>query len=316
MKLSKQDTSVIKGIAICAMLCHHLYWATPEGVAPYIGVYEWIGWLGKVCVAMFLFCSGYGLTAQYKPVSFVYDLKFVAKRLKKFYLNYWVIFIVFVPITIFVFHRSLTDAYGEGSNIILCFILDVFGLQGASSYNTTWWFNQLIIILYVLYPLLYRVVRVMPWMAAIGGLMIMRFVAHIPYNPAEIFLWQFPFVLGMVWKLYEDKLPKIQEWLGDHNYILIGVSLMLLCGTVILRMYPVVPHWGGLRMDGFVTAAIALCVVSVIRRLSHLYTAFSFLGKHSMNIYMIHTFFNAYWCPKLLHTCEYMRGGGVISFFS
>ena len=125
----------MKGIAICAMLCHHLYCATPEGVAPYTGIYEWIGWLGKVCVAMFLFCSSYGLTAQYKPASFVDDLKFVAKRLKKFYFNYWAIFVVFVPITIFVFHRSLTDAYGEGSNIILCFILDVLGLQGASSYN-------------------------------------------------------------------------------------------------------------------------------------------------------------------------------------
>lgn len=54
------DTSVLKGIAICAMLWHHLFYENPE--------YGHIVWhfamLGKVCVAIFLLLSGYGLTIQ------------------------------------------------------------------------------------------------------------------------------------------------------------------------------------------------------------------------------------------------------------
>lgn len=60
--LSLHDTSVLKGIAICAMLWHHLFFKHPE----YGYVVYHIAQLGKVCVAIFLFLSGYGLTVQFK----------------------------------------------------------------------------------------------------------------------------------------------------------------------------------------------------------------------------------------------------------
>ena len=59
-ELSKQDTSALKGIAIIAMLCHHLY-----GFKSYTGFLSFIGIVGKVCVALFVFCSGYGLGVGY-----------------------------------------------------------------------------------------------------------------------------------------------------------------------------------------------------------------------------------------------------------
>jgi len=59
--LTKQDTAVLKGIAIIAMLMHHLWGCPPDWVEPYTGVLGFFGNVGKVCVAIFLFCSGYGL---------------------------------------------------------------------------------------------------------------------------------------------------------------------------------------------------------------------------------------------------------------
>jgi hypothetical protein len=66
--LSKQDTNVMKGIAIIAMLCHHVYTRLPNWVEPYSTYLTTLGELGKVCVAIFLFCSGYGLAVQYDKV--------------------------------------------------------------------------------------------------------------------------------------------------------------------------------------------------------------------------------------------------------
>lgn len=66
--MSKQDTLVLNGIAIIAMLFYYLYCSIPEWIEPYDGVLAWMSDLGKVCVAMFLFCSGYGLSAQYEKV--------------------------------------------------------------------------------------------------------------------------------------------------------------------------------------------------------------------------------------------------------
>lgn len=58
--LTLHDTSVLKGIAICAMLWHHLFLLHPE----YGYVVFHLALLGKVCVAIFLLLSGYGLTIQ------------------------------------------------------------------------------------------------------------------------------------------------------------------------------------------------------------------------------------------------------------
>lgn len=311
ISLSKQDTAAMKGIAICAMLCHHLY-TCPEiigdGIVPYAGVLSWIGMLGKVCVALFLFCSGYGLATNYSPNSIKDDIKFIGRRLVKFYFNYWVIFIIFVPLTIFVFHRPLSAAYGE-NYVWWHLMLDVLGLQGWYSYNITWWFNTLIILLYLLFPLLYRAIRWKPWLAIIIGMIVMRLSNHVPCDTLDVCIWQFPFMLGVVWKLDENKGIRIQKWLVAHRWAAISGALCSLVITIIIRMYPIIPHWGGWRIDGFIACAVALCVITILRSSESFMAVFAFLGKHSINIYMIHTFFNGYWHPEWLHSCEWLRGG-------
>lgn len=313
--LTRQDTAVMKGIAICAMLCHHLYGFPPDGVEPYTGFFAWIGVLGKVCVALFLFCSGYGLAANYTPMSIKNDLKFIGRRLVKFYLNYWVIFFIFVPITVFCFHQPLSAAYGD-NHVLGYLFLDMLGMQGWQSYNITWWFNTLIIILYLLFPILYRLISHKPWVAILVGILLMRLSTRAPLNPVDIMTYQFPFVLGIVWKMYEDKGNVIQEWFVSHKVASMGISLCILIILVIIRMNPIIPHWSGLRIDGFIACTIALCVVTIVRNLNWLMVTFAFLGKHSINIYLMHSFINAFWCVSLLHSCEWLRGGGGILPFS
>lgn len=63
--LSLNDTSLIKGIAICFMLWHHLFYKYPEYG---FFVYE-SSQIGKICVSLFLFLSAYGLTIQFDKLS-------------------------------------------------------------------------------------------------------------------------------------------------------------------------------------------------------------------------------------------------------
>ena len=300
----------MKGIAILAMLCHHLYAFPPDGVEPYTGVLHWFGVLGKVCVALFLFCSGYGLAANYKPISFKEDLKFIGRRLVKFYLNYWVIFLIFVPITIFCFHRPLSAAYGEHVNIYKRLIYDILGVQGTYSYIITWWFNKLIIILYILFPLLNRGIRHMPWWALLFSIALTRIAYEIPdiCNPADVCTWQLPFVFGIVWKCSEFKGEIISKWFVQHKSIAAGISVVLLGCAILLRMKSIIPDWTGIRMDGLLSCTIALCVITIFRNFSYIMDILAFLGKHSMNIYLMHTFFNGYWYLECWRDCEGLRG--------
>lgn len=313
LSLSRQDTSAMKGIAILAMLFHHVYGSPPPGVEAYGGILHVIGTLGKVCVTLFIFCSGYGLAAQYEPRNTILDdIRFVMRRLTKFYLNYWSVFVIFVPVSVLLFHRPLSAAYGTGD--IPHLLLDLLGIQGHHSYNITWWFNRLIIILYLLFPLLYRIVRLKPWVVLLLSMALMT-----QFNPSSIYAWQFTFCLGIAWRCCETDRVGIQRWMREHQNVSAGLVLCLLGCTIILRLSPEVGYIGGERADAFFTCAIALCVVTLFRRQGVTMKALCFFGKHSTNIYLTHTFLNSYWLKDWLHTCHgsgacgwWLCGGNII----
>lgn len=323
--LSKQDTSVMKGIAIIAMLCHHVYTCQPEWVEAYPFILTTMGVLGKVCVAIFLCCSGYGLAVQYEKVlglttCLIDKLRttiiFIIKRLIKFYSAYWFVFLIFVPITIVCFDRPLSAAYGENVNIVKRLFWDILGIQGFQSYNITWWFNRLIIIFYLAFPILYTLIKYSKWLGLVLCFVVMRFADKFGIlNYYSLILWQFPFVLGIGWAVYQEKMASLSKYVQQYVlWIKIGIILLMMLG-VLQRLYNIIPFGNitNIRFDGFLSVLILLVVILVIRDLRYIYAILTFLGKHSINIYLIHTFLNGYWrgVHKLLHTSELCRLGGV-----
>ena len=302
----------MKGIAIIAMLFHHLYGSIPDWVEPYDGFLLWLGRLGKVCVAVFLFCSGYGLTVQYANTEGLKDkVKFLFKRFTSFYINYWIIFLIFVPITVFVFNRPLSVAYGENVNLIKRLAFDLLGIQGIQSYNITWWFNKLIILLWLLFPFINWIAQKCPILTLLGSLIVAFFwmpVVGWDYY-GGLYLYQLPFVIGIVWRLTESRIKNIESFLIGRRKLLPILSISLFVIFVILRMNPVIPHCSGLSMDAFLTCSIALLVICLVGQMRFLSVGLSFLGKHSGNIYLIHTFVNVYWNSEWLHTSSLMRNG-------
>ena len=91
--------------------------------------------------------------------SYVEVFFFQIKRLLILYINYWFVFVIFVPLGVFFFNRSLQISYGENVNIFKRLIFDMLGMQGFNSYNITWWFYQLIIVLYLFLQFLYFYIK-------------------------------------------------------------------------------------------------------------------------------------------------------------
>lgn len=317
LTLTKQDTSVLKGIAIAAMLMHHMYYSKPDWIESYDGVLEWLGILGKVCVAIFLFCSGYGLSVQYRKVEGIKNAsKYILRRFVSFYANYWVIFLVFVPITVFLFNRPLSDAYHGIHNTFICLCQDLLGLAGSHSYNATWWFNKLIIILYILFPLFYWCAKKSGMITLLISLAIWRYAYNVlhwePFGGLDIY--QLPFVMGILWKKWESENILHLNHIKTHffsNSILLGfISILFLICTILLRMhFHSISFREGVSMDAFVTLGFVFVVLSVFRHSSLIINFFSFLGKHATNIYLIHTFIIGYWHLSWLHSGTIMRSG-------
>lgn len=163
--LSIEDTNVLKGLAIILMLVHHLFWNQNELYDEFgsIHLFYLFGCFAKLCVVLFVFLSGYGLMIQTEKKGGIGSLKeFYFHRFKKLYLNYWFIWLVFVPISYFCFEYTFQNAYH--SNVGWHLIADIIGLHsiifsGSYCYNPTWWFYSCIIVLYLLYPLMYKMMK-------------------------------------------------------------------------------------------------------------------------------------------------------------
>lgn len=203
--LKKDDSLALKGIALLFLLGHHLFYLNDgryDDIPLWKGHYlvQEIGIMSKVCVALFVFLSGYGLAVVAQKNGGVPRVKeFYIRRFKKLFYNYWFIWFVFVPVSYFCYDMTFEKAYQHHVGVQLA--TDVLGVHdivfGSTTlcYNPTWWFYSCIILLYLLFPLLYRWIR----SDAISVLLVSMAVSFIPISQINCIRFNIvAFVLGIM----------------------------------------------------------------------------------------------------------------------
>lgn len=179
------------------------------------------------------------MAIQFKDVDFngIYSnlantVKFLFRRFLKFYLNYWVVFITSILLGVFVFGRTLRNAYGTESNLLVSFLRDILGFQFFNSYNVTWWFNGLILTLWVFFPILYWAIKskfVCIWALA---LLFMNLVGVLNYlNPSISSIYMTIFALEICMATHADEINKLL------NHVNLKVVVVLLFMATILFLY-------------------------------------------------------------------------------
>jgi peptidoglycan/LPS O-acetylase OafA/YrhL len=207
--------------------------------------------------------------------------KFYLHRFRKLYQTYWLIWLLFVPLGVFVFHRGFADVYGDNMYLKLGLdflgIIDCFNVNG---YNLTWWFMSCIILLYLLFPLLYRLLD-NNWALAVCLVMALNLVpSYMIVGPIRYY--SVTFLLGMACVRYPIAL--------SHQTKKLWLMLLLFCVLSVLRAFT--EHH--LLIDGGLT----LLIVQFYQRFTlprWLNRLLEFLGHHSMNIFLFHTFIFYYY---------------------
>lgn len=281
MELSKQDTLSIKGLAICLMLWHHLFLNTLD----FGSLAHSLAQVFKVCVALFLFVSGYGLTKQYARIEKPYvknTIKFLLRRYVGFFLPYWFCFVLVIAVGSLCGY-SLHEAYPASRNVLKCFALDFLGQMGYDSYLKTWWFNKLIIQLYVLFPLLYVVVN-NKYSAIIGAVAVLALQLT---HPIPVFCLEeggMPaFFLGMIMARY-PLAPSSKSKLWKNLWL--GISVVACVALAILHQWKGVGSYGAVLVRAFLAFSM-VCVYRFAPKSS----VFGFFGKYATILYLIHTLF-------------------------
>lgn len=272
------------------MLIHHLFYSEAarlrydDFIVHGYGIVNQIGIFSKLCVAIFVFISGYGLACNHKGSLNLGD--FYRKRFKKLYFNYWFIWLIFVPISVFVFHRTFADVYEN--HIALKAGLDFFGLlnlTGQLGYNPTWWFYSCIIVLYLLYPWLNSRFERSPYLILTIALFA-AFIGFLPFvQPYSHYL--LPFLAGMLMA----RKPQWFEKIGVKESL---VSLLMLC---LMRNF-----CGELSfiIDTMICVGLAVLLYQ-IKLPRWIDTLMANLGKHSMNIFLFHTFIFSFWFKDFIY---------------
>jgi len=304
VSFSKKDTLIIKGIAICLMLFHHLFYDP--------GFYEGLGIriqyffnneflvigiadFGKICVHIFVFLSGYGMYISHKSDKL---LNFFKRRLISIYRSFWKVFLVFVPIGI---------VLGKAEFNIKMIITGLFTL--GNGYNITWWFMRVYLVLILIFPVInyllkktdkrYFIDILIHVLVFVGITYITKIpkVASLRWDFKIIFDYIPTFILGLIISKY-DLLSIVKACVNEHKIISI-ISIPLLYACYYMRT-----HYGLARYDSIFT----LIIVISISMISCLYESkiLSILGKHSNNIFMIHTFFYYMWFPYFIYSPRYV----------
>ena len=322
MNFSVKDTTKAKGIAILFLYAYHCFSSTkrlagyPVDFAPFTqDLAMRVSDAMNICVGMFTFLSAYGITISYKKQSADFNisknqyLKGVLLRIAKLMMNFWFIFVIF-----FLLHGILgfEYEYGDGKiEILVNFLINFSGLTyvfHTPSICGAWWYIGLALLVICAIPFCLELYRRF-------GLLVITLFVFIPncyisdYSHMTRCLLTIP--LG-IWFADQKVFERLKEWklFGNHRYVgkLIKFLIMtaVFIGFVLLRT-SAIGSQERIRyvIHGVCSAFAVYYVYDFFADLPVLDRVLEFLGKHSLNMFLTHTFIRWEWFRDFTYSLHY-----------
>ena len=315
MKFTKEHTMQMKGIAIIILLFHHCFlnaqrWATvpyeklattkgwgyyPISFAPFSShTIQYLASFSKICVAMFVFMTGYGMWVSYESQKKKTTMSnYIKKRMVTLMTGFLIIFVVTEILAIPT--GRFIEVYGHDFRSVVYMIIDALGLAkllGTPLFCLTWWYMSLAIVLIMIFPFVHSIMEKYQWVVVVASIIVPRACGF--GQSTDLFRYLLAYTLGMYFAQH-DLLARIKEKFMEQNMAgkllflivsLIGLAVIIKCRQNAWIGWKYLDFW-----DGF--AAMYVIVISYIYILNAkwIVKGLGFLGKHSMNIFLIHSFY-------------------------
>lgn len=329
MKFTKEHTMQMKGIAIIILLFHHCFlnaqrWATvpyeklattkgwgyyPISFAPFSShTIQYLASFSKICVAMFVFMTGYGMWVSYESQKKKTTMSnYIKKRMVTLMTGFLIIFavteILAIPTGRFI------EVYGHDFRSVVYMIIDALGLAkllGTPLFCLTWWYMSLAIVLIMIFPFVHSMMEKHQWIVVVASIIVPRACGF--GQSTDLFRYLLAYTLGMYFAQH-DLLARIKERFMEQNMAgkllslivsLIGLAVIIKCRQNAWIGWKYLDFW-----DGF--AAMYVIVISYIYILNGkwIVKGLGFLGKHSMNIFLIHSFYRDVFFHKFTYSFYY-----------
>lgn len=262
--LSAKALLPLRGLCAVGIVFHHV---TQNVSCDGTLVFKFFDFTGPMFVAVFFALSGFALSSQYDRKGQAYLDGFLKKRLGSLLLPYFLYVILYFLVRL-------------GLNLVTGNPDPVRSTSGTVLYS---WYVKAIAYLYVLYYLAQRLGGGKPWcFRLLLGLGLMGYVLFCRFQNYGIWWYNailaFPF--GMVcYGLYRSgKL--------GNPWVSMGLSLAVFGAALVLRLKILTDGIPGLAMDGIISLAFPLLLLSFLRRFRFHSSLLNWLGSRSYEIYL------------------------------
>lgn len=324
---TKQDTLKLKGLAIILLVIHHCFLAPDRYEGQEViffpfseRKFNFIALSFKICVALFLFISAYGITISYKRKFSDYNFsakeseKAILRRLIKMLSGFLFIFILAQIYSVLIIRGGrYSFVYGSGLVGALYCLIDALGLAElfcTPTFLATFWYMSLATIAVILIPIMIKVYRRFGILSVLMVSVLIRMFfkpmpeAHYCYLPDYLFC-----VGTGIWSADIDVIGQIDRKRLFGNSVsnrIAKLLIILVIGAVVmyLRQKTIYSTLQAV-WDGIIPILTCYLIHAYLGRIPAINNLLSFIGKHSMNIFLIHNFIRILWYYDFTYSFRY-----------
>lgn len=265
----------------------------------------------KVCVSIFAFITGYGLFISYRNAETTVS-KWCLKRYIRTFSGYWFIWGASAVICQLINHRTVKVLWtGKLFESIVYVIIDFLGLAklfGSPTLNGTWWYMSAAAIFIILIPFFYKCKDHL-WIILFLQIAFIRIIHNngsvYPGNTA-VYAFLSPLTLGAIFanNNYFDKWFSIANNRPFKKICKFTAELAVL--VLLYKIYHSIElstfwefHYG------LFPTAMILFYVEFILPFKPVRDILGFFGKHSMNVFLTHTFIRYYYLQDFTYSWKH-----------
>lgn len=311
---SKTDTQIAKGLAILMMMYHHCFLSADRyesNVINFFPVNEDISLMiagaMKLCVGIFAFLSAYGMAKGYVGAQEKYGKNaaaaFAVRRYVKLITGFVAAYIV-CYVGSWIFGPVPSKYYGTGIKSFICMLIDMTGLSDLFETPMligTWWYMTLAVILIFMMPFLMILWEKINYILVI---LLMTVPYFFGWEITDYVQWIGSVGLGIMFaqmNLFEKIAVWYDKWHLGGRIVVSAVITLLWIPVILFRNSSVfgkvqIPANGFLSLYCIIFSFCVLSKIPVIRKV------FKFLGKYSMNIFLIHSFVRVRWFGDFVYS--------------
>lgn len=341
-KFSKNDTLAVKGIAILIMMQHHCFRNASLFANYDVSFYPFseslivpISNFFKICVGMFVFLSAYGLTVSLKKHDSDYNLNskqytdYLNTRLVKLMWGYWFVFILSQILTFFIAPdhtmRYFENGMFRGAFNVFVDFLGLSNLFGTVSLNNTWWYMTLAVFIVLVVPFIAKALKKYNILFVTLVCLFLPRIINITkeFRVGELansYRWVFAILLGIICAKY-NLLAKMKDFMITNNKVFSKIIKFVLATAILVGFYMARNAFKGTYSnycfeisDGIIPAFAVYYCYEFIVGIPGIRQMLMFFGKHSMNIFLLHTFIRHYWFPEFTYSFHHFALISLVLF--